>query len=170
MNFTAWSQWLHILVVRRCTKLDRSTMITDNTFCESMDDGPGRSIRGREGKSVSGLHISIGGEIVTPMMAWVPSNQPTMKWSLRLEGQARNKTQPLGSSNLCCWAHPQPLSLCHGYAVHGPIEQGLEWLRKEANWHPFKKCVILFAWEVLMSMNMGQNHLHTLHLCRGGRQ
>lgn len=35
-----------------------------------------------------------------------------------------------------CWAHAQPASLQYGHFVHGPIEQALGWLGKEAGWHP----------------------------------
>lgn len=86
VNFIGWSQWMHILVVRRCTKLYRNTMITDNTFCESKDGGPGRGIGAGKANPYQDYMSVLVGKSCRPMMAWVPSYQPTMKWSLLLEG------------------------------------------------------------------------------------
>ena len=43
----------------------QNIMIMDNTFCESMGGGAGKGMMGREGNSMSGLHVrDLGGSVI----------------------------------------------------------------------------------------------------------
>lgn len=62
VHFIGWSLRLHIFVWHAAQCCAKSKTM-DNTFCDSTDGSAGKGNMGREGKSVSGLHISDGGQM-----------------------------------------------------------------------------------------------------------